>query len=79
MEGLSSYKRKLQARLKALIAKEKTLHKEFVKNSSFENISALNNIRVDIITVKSRIEHLNRPSSLEEYKITIIHNTDEPN
>lgn len=66
------YRSSLRNRLAELIIQESEAYNLTLLNPSLENIDKLNNLRMDIKTVKSRIANINRPSSIEEYYLPNI-------
>lgn len=54
---MACYLQKLNVRKKELIKLENEVYQETLKNPTMENIDKLNNVRVDLKTVKSRIKN----------------------
>jgi len=70
---MACYLQKLNARKKALSKLEKAVYQETLNNPTIENIDKLNNVRVDLSTVKSRIKNYGLPDTyVEEFYLPNI-------
>lgn len=63
---MACYLQKLNARKKALSKLEKAVYQETLNNPTIENIDKLNNVRVDLSTVKSRIKNYGKSGAYME-------------